>query len=111
MEPTVKQGIRRKPDTPGVGVAPQFTVGYDLLMTYTECIEHNIDGECEGEVSYYQTLSGSGAVYPRCEKGYAEYVERVQPQIDAVNERYPDSPNAPDWFDPTYAGESWDDDY
>lgn len=27
-----------------------------------------------------------------------------------LNERYPDSPNPPSWFDPTIAGESWDED-
>ena len=77
----------------------------------TDCIEHNNPAECEGEVGMYSALSGSGIAYPRCEKGYQEYVERVQPRMDEVRERYPDSPFAPSWFDPTYAGESWDDDY
>jgi len=76
-----------------------------------DCIEHTIPADCEGEVMFYQALSGSGESYPRCEKGYAEYVERVQPQMDSIRERYPDSSTPPSWFDPTYAGERWDDDY
>lgn len=31
--------------------------------------------------------------------------------LDGIAERYPDSSVAPAWFDPTYAGESWDSDY
>lgn len=31
--------------------------------------------------------------------------------LDGINRRYPDSPFAPSWFDPTYAGEHWDSDY
>jgi|TARA_Y100000310_G_C20432547_1_gene692160 hypothetical protein len=26
-----------------------------------------------------------------------------------IDRDYPDSPNPPEWFDPTYAGEVWDD--
>jgi hypothetical protein len=71
-----------------------------------------IDGPegCQGEVYNYLALSGSGERYPRCDKHYGEYVIRVQPKIDAVRERYPDTDTAPDWFDPTYAGESWNED-
>ncbi len=32
-------------------------------------------------------------------------------KLDEIQQRYPDSPVAPSWFDPTYAGESWDEDY
>ena len=80
-------------------------------MAYTECLEHNDATECQGPVSEYYALSGSGLTYPRCERGYDEYVARVRPQIDETRERYPDTPNAPDWFDPSYAGEQWDSDY
>lgn len=31
--------------------------------------------------------------------------------LDGIAQRYPDTPHAPAWFDPTYAGESWDYDY
>jgi hypothetical protein len=75
------------------------------------CLEHDNPADCEGEIEYYYALSGSGSAYPRCEKGYAEYVMRVQPQMDDIRSRYPDSSTPPSWFDESYAGERWDDDY
>lgn len=60
---------------------------------------------CVGEVDKYLALSGSGERYPRCEGHQAAYVERMQPQIDAINRRYPAM--APPDFDPTYCGEVW----
>lgn len=74
---------------------------------YAECLD-GPEG-CQGETGYYPALSGSGASYPRCEKHYQEYVDRVQPQMDEIRHRYPDSSSPPDWFDPSYAGETWDD--
>ncbi|AOT23103.1 hypothetical protein SEA_KAHLID_128 [Mycobacterium phage Kahlid] len=53
-----------------------------------DCVDHNHTdelGACEGVVSLYASLSGSGESYPRCER-------------------------PPDWFDPTYAGERWNED-
>ena len=76
-----------------------------------DCFEHDNTADCAGEVFERMALSGSGMAYPRCDKGYDEYVERTQPALDRVRERYPDSPFAPSWFDPTFAGERWDDDY
>ena len=69
------------------------------------------DSPCQGDVNLYLALSGSGMRWPRCEHHYRSYVERVQPQINAVRERYPDTDTPPSWFDPTYAGEHWDEDY
>ncbi|AEF57296.1 hypothetical protein PBI_WINKY_128 [Mycobacterium phage Winky] len=78
-----------------------------------DCVDHNHTdelGACEGVVSLYASLSGSGESYPRCERHYRLYVERVQPQIDAIRRDYPDTDQPPDWFDPTYAGERWNED-
>lgn len=74
------------------------------------CLDE-FDSPCQGEVEFWLALSGSGESYPRCEGHYQTYVERVQPKIDEVRERYPDSSFAPSWFDSSYAGERWDDDY
>ena len=74
-----------------------------------ECID-GPDG-CQGLVMKYYALSGSGERYPRCDQHYSEYVMRVQPLMDEIRARYPDTDVAPDWFDPTYAGEHWDEDY
>jgi hypothetical protein len=79
-----------------------------------DCIDSYIKefGPCDGSaVVEYPALSGSGECYARCERHYQMYVERVQPRIDEVRERYPDSPIPPLWFDPTYAGECWEEDY
>ena len=65
---------------------------------------------CNGEVHEYLALSGSGMRWPRCESHYQAYVKRTQPKIDAVRERYPDTDTPPKWFDPTYAGERWNED-
>lgn len=77
----------------------------------TEFIGECVDGpqDCQGAVAEYAALSGSGMFFPRCERHYGCYVERVQPRIDEINRRYPASP--PEDFDPYY-GESWaEDDY
>lgn len=76
------------------------------------CTDANFDeyGPCQGEVNHYEALSGSGERYPRCEGHYRTYVERLQPRIDAIRARYPDTDQPPSWFDPTYAGEHWNED-
>lgn len=70
------------------------------------CLDEHL-GDCEGPVEYRFPLSGTGKSFPRCAKHWADRLE-VQRGID---ERYPDSPLPPPDFDPTYAGETWDDDY
>ena len=63
---------------------------------------------CGGEVSEYLTLFGSGMRFPRCEIHYAAYCARLQPKMDDIARRYP--AQAPADFDPTYAGERWEED-
>jgi hypothetical protein len=70
-----------------------------------ECLDGYSADDCEGAVEYRMALSGSGQSYPRCEK---HWWERLDVQ-ERINRDYPDSPFAPSWFDPSYAGESWDD--
>jgi hypothetical protein len=70
-----------------------------------KCLDHH-EGGCAGAVEYRFPLSATGKSFPRCEKHWAERLDQ-QAEIDA---RYPDSPFAPSDFDPSYAGESWDDD-
>lgn len=60
---------------------------------------------CEGEVEYRMALSPSGRPFPRCEKHWGERLD-VQ---DGINERYPAL--QPAGFDPSYAGERWEEDY
>lgn len=61
---------------------------------------------CKGEVGTYWSRSGLTST-KRCE-GHQRAHEEV---LDGIANRYPDSDMAPSWFDPTYAGESWSDDY
>lgn len=72
-----------------------------------ECIEGGgIPSRCQGpvEMRFGYGLKGS---YARCLGHFDDYMERAQ----ITQERYPDSPNPPADFDPTYAGEHWDEDY
>lgn len=59
--------------------------------------------ECAGAVEYRTPLSGSGRAFPRCDK---HWQDRIDLEHD-VRRRYPAT--APADFDPSYAGERWDD--
>jgi hypothetical protein len=72
---------------------------------YLECLD-GPDG-CSGDVEYRMPLSSTGKPFPRCEKHWDERLD----EQERINERYPDSPCAPSWFDESYAGERWDDEY
>jgi hypothetical protein len=61
-------------------------------------------GDCEGDVQYRPSLSGTGTPIPRCDSHWADRLELQE----AHNKRYP--VHAPPTFDPSYAGESWDED-
>ena len=72
-----------------------------------ECLDQ-YQGDCTGEVEMRFPLSGTGKSFPRC-KGHWE--KRLDKQ-EEINRRYaPNSDEPPDGFDPTYAGERWDEDY
>lgn len=79
--------------------------GWEILDT-EDCLDFH-HGNCEGAVEYRFPLSGSGKSFARCDKHWDERLD-IQ---EGINRRYPDSPFAPADFDPTYAGESWDEDY
>lgn len=71
-------------------------------LTHKDCL----DGPrgCRGAVEYRQPLSASGVPFPRCELHWGQRLDRQQ----EISRNYPDSPSPPSWFDPTYAGETWD---
>jgi hypothetical protein len=60
-------------------------------------------GPCSGTLEDYYSAMGTHAV--RCVKHMTAHYA----VIDGINERYPQ--HAPSDFDPSYAGERWDDDY
>ena len=57
---------------------------------------------CSGVVEYRMPLSGTGQSFPRCDH---HWEQRLDEQARIVA-RYPELP--PRDFDPSYAGESWD---
>lgn len=61
---------------------------------------------CAGPVEWHSTDPGFRRAFPRCE---AHWADRCRTE-DRLRRDYPDSPIAPDWFDPA-AGETWDEDY
>ena len=72
-----------------------------------ECLDSHHEDGCEGEVEYRFPLSGTGKSFPRCDKHWGQRLDKQA----KINERYPDSSMPPSDFDPTYAGERWDDEY
>lgn len=63
------------------------------------------DGNCAGNTEYRYSLSGTGMSYPRCD---FHWDARLTVE-EGIRNRYPY--HAPSDFDPSYAGETWGDDY
>jgi len=72
--------------------------------TFADCFDH--DSTCEGEVNEWASRSGITTAV-RCD----HHQMQKEAKLDEIAQRYPDSDVAPNWFDPTYAGERWNDDY
>lgn len=70
-----------------------------------ECLDIAEGGGCEGAVEYRTPLSGTGRSFPRCERHWERRLESQQ----GINARYPQ--HQPSDFDPSYAGERWEEDY
>lgn len=68
-----------------------------------ECLDGPED--CAGAVEYRYPLSGTGRSFVRCD---AHWDKRLAVQ-EGIDRRYPS--HQPSDFDPSYAGESWDEDY
>jgi hypothetical protein len=66
-----------------------------------KCLQHNQD--CRGQVECREPLSGTGKSFPRCDHHWDKRLD----EQERINRTYP--VNAPRDFDPTYAGENWDD--
>lgn len=76
-----------------------------LEVERLECLDEHL-GKCEGPVGWH-TVGRSLKAWPRCERHAEERWERYEDSI----ERYADSDVEPNWFDASYAGERWSDDY
>jgi hypothetical protein len=82
--------------------------GPDLEPEYElRCLDDRDDDECSGPVRRYFNGDPEGKTWPRCTLHQNEREVRKSHSI----ERYANSDIAPSWFDPSAAGERWDDDY
>lgn len=75
---------------------------FDNAFEDNECLERGDD--CSGPVEYHLTGRATKA-WPRC----AFHQERRSERYENSMERYADTDVVPDWFDSSYAGESWGD--
>lgn len=74
-----------------------------------KCLDDHAEGaECTGDIEYRMPLSGTGRSFPRCDGHWAK---RLDKQAETVKRYAPFSDVVPSGFDPTYAGERWDDEY
>lgn len=69
----------------------------------SDCVDR--DDTCKGTVEEHSSRSGMTSAR-RC----AGHWESHNRRLDRIARDFPDSPFAPSWFDPTYAGESWNED-
>jgi hypothetical protein len=72
-----------------------------------KCLEDHT-GACSGPVEFRDPLSGTGKSFPRCA---VHWSARLEKQEEIVRKYAPFSDVPPTGFDPTYAGERWDEDY
>jgi hypothetical protein len=75
-------------------------------MEQTECLEER-QGGCAGPVVGRPSYAGTGTPIYRC----THHDEVAYRKFEEARNRYPDSSTPPGWFDPTAAGESWDEEY
>lgn len=69
-----------------------------------ECLDYGRD-ECRGPVHYHSLDPGIRPAFPRCSRHWG----RRLAEDERHRSDYPDSPIPPAWFDPSIAGETWDD--
>ncbi|WP_087886607.1 hypothetical protein [Streptomyces alboflavus] len=72
-----------------------------------QCLDRRNEGHaCEGAVTGRPSHAGTGTIIWRCKAGHRAADEHAR----QVRERYPDSTSPPGWFDPSDAGERWNED-
>jgi hypothetical protein len=71
-----------------------------------ECL-NRFEGGCVGSVVGRPSEAGTGTIIFRC----TAHAQVAADRAEEIRSRYPDSSTPPDWFDPTAAGETWDDEY
>ena len=76
-----------------------------------DCLEHRHPnaGPCCGPVAFHEVPGRFGRAFPRCDAHAEQLWDRYESRDSLA--RWANSDVAPGWFDPTAAGERWDDDY
>lgn len=82
------------------GIEPDFSEN-PMWGLQRECVNDEA-GPCRGELSFRRAAGGTCDI-TRCEAHWEERDEKER----EIRENYPDSSTPPSWFDPTYAGERW----
>jgi hypothetical protein len=77
-------------------------ITYEAPLPAEECLEWQ-SGRCQGPVEPH-TVGDSLKAWPRCDYHYEQRCQNYENSM----ERYANQVNPPAWFDPSYAGESWD---
>lgn len=73
-------------------------------LTHEDCLDHG-RGQCEGQVEYRLAPDRDDfKAFPRCERHWAKRLQLAERNLELLS----DVP--PRWFDPSYAGEQWDED-
>lgn len=70
-----------------------------------ECLDDWTGQDCQGDVEYRMPLSGTGKSFARCELHWEARLAEAERMSDYQ------SVAPPPWFDASYAGERWDDEY
>lgn len=73
------------------------------MTTELKCLDVR-RGDCAGVVEFRESLSGTGTPIERCDYHWDKRLDKQEEHL----QRFPDSSTPPAWFDPAYAGESWD---
>lgn len=71
-----------------------------------ECLDDHGENTCRGPIEFHSVDPGRAVAFPRCEKHWGARLDSRENSI----EKYENSDVAPDWFDPSFAGERWDED-
>lgn len=75
-------------------------------MPEPTCLRDYGENTCRGEVTARLSYAGTGTVIHEC----AFHLDESGKQNEEHCRNYPDSDVAPWWFDPTFAGERWNED-
>lgn len=80
---------------------------YEAPGPTSACINHAHEpDQCAGPVLSVVSRSGL-TTSNKCQACR----DRLDAAMESIDHIYPDTSTPPSWFDPTYAGETWDEDY